>query len=280
MKPTFQLTYKSPTLLAVQCYGEEVLTFREGLYDLTHKFSNEQSELNEQAEYWLAHNHIGLMVCHIDARRHLIWTLNKTEYWQILLSAIRYGIVTEEFETTLGEVFDHADILRDAFLDRVQEYNLDDLSMDDAEQAMYDSEELYDKIVMLSDDEIAELTRTILVSFSQYCQINHADLEGAVPDATFAFMVIEPWARDFLWWPKYVNDHHRAIAGNTIFHARMAKGWTEEELAKRAGITPANVRNIERGRYDVKIDTLFAIAHALGISITIEADIQASATDK
>lgn len=275
MKPTFQLHYKTPTLLAVKCYGEEVLTFREGLYDLTAKNRDNQSHLNDQAEKWLTETPlVQLLVCNIDARRHLVWSLNREWHWQAILTAIRHGYhlggeVFQNGDVTFKQIIQHPDIMRQAYLDTLNAYDIEELELDED----HDHLELFDKIAELKDDEITELTRTILFSFTEYCNIEYPD-RAEMSDAAFADLVIEPWARDFLWWPAYVNNHPRVIAGNTIFHARMAKGWTEEELAKRAGITPANVRNIERGRYDMKIDTIFAIAHALGISITIEADIQ------
>lgn len=271
MKPTFQLHYKSPTLLAVQLYDEEVLNFRDGLYELTVKNRDDKSYINDQAEKWLTESPlVQLLICNIDARRHLIWSLNQEWYWQVILTAIRHGYcidneMIQNGDTTFKRIIQHPDLMRRAYIDTINAYDMEALDLD------YECDiiELLDKIAELKDDEITELTRTILFSFTEYCNIEHPD-EAELPDASFAYMVIEPWARDFLWWPMYVNDHPRVIAGNTIFHARMEKGWTEEELAKRAGITSANVRNIERGRYDMKIDTLFAIAHALGISITIE----------
>ena len=48
---------------------------------------------------------------------------------------------------------------------------------------------------------------------------------------------------------------------------RTAQGWEQEQLAQIAGITAANVRSIEAGKYAVNIDVLNKIAVALGAEL-------------
>ena len=55
--------------------------------------------------------------------------------------------------------------------------------------------------------------------------------------------------------------------GENIRELRTAQGWEQEQLAQIAGITAANVRSVEAGRYAVNIDVLNKIAGALGAEL-------------
>ncbi|WP_234016830.1 helix-turn-helix domain-containing protein [Streptomyces sp. LaPpAH-108] len=46
---------------------------------------------------------------------------------------------------------------------------------------------------------------------------------------------------------------------------RRAKGWSQEQLAHRAGLSVGPVRKIEQGRSGVRMETLHALARALGV---------------
>lgn len=52
--------------------------------------------------------------------------------------------------------------------------------------------------------------------------------------------------------------------GNTIRQFRLAKGWTQEELAERTGLHPTYVGGIERGERNLGLDNLLKLARALG----------------
>lgn len=54
--------------------------------------------------------------------------------------------------------------------------------------------------------------------------------------------------------------------GRRIRSARIDKGWTQEELAEKAGISPTHVSVIERAGNSVKLETFVSICCALGIS--------------
>ena len=54
--------------------------------------------------------------------------------------------------------------------------------------------------------------------------------------------------------------------GKRIRAARTAKGWTQEELAEKAGISPTHVSVIERAGNSVKLETFVSICCALGVS--------------
>lgn len=63
-----------------------------------------------------------------------------------------------------------------------------------------------------------------------------------------------------------IYDKRKAM-GESIRAMRTAQGWEQEQLAQIAGITPANVRSVEAGKYAVNIDVLNKIAGALGAEL-------------
>ena len=65
---------------------------------------------------------------------------------------------------------------------------------------------------------------------------------------------------------KIIYDTRKAM-GESICKLRTAQGWEQEQLARIAGITTANVRSVEAGKYAVNIDVLNKIAGALGAEL-------------
>lgn len=65
-----------------------------------------------------------------------------------------------------------------------------------------------------------------------------------------------------------LNEKRKAM-GESIRELRIAQGWTQEQLAYIAGITSANVRSIEAGKYAVNIDVLNKIAGAMNAEIRL-----------
>ena len=65
---------------------------------------------------------------------------------------------------------------------------------------------------------------------------------------------------------KIIYDKRKAM-GESIRAMRAAQGWEQEQLAQIAGITAANVRSVEAGKYAVNIDVLNKIAGALGAEL-------------
>ena len=63
-----------------------------------------------------------------------------------------------------------------------------------------------------------------------------------------------------------IYDKRKAM-GESIRAMRTAQGWEQEQLAQIAGITAANVRSVEAGKYAVNIDVLNKIAMALGAEL-------------
>ena len=54
-----------------------------------------------------------------------------------------------------------------------------------------------------------------------------------------------------------------------IYQARMQKGLSQKELAKRIGISPGDLSKIERGKENTTIKTLYKVADALGKDLHI-----------
>jgi len=57
--------------------------------------------------------------------------------------------------------------------------------------------------------------------------------------------------------------------GLRIAMLRKQAGMTQEELANRAGLQRTHVGRIEAGRYAVTLETVQAIAQALGMTVDI-----------
>jgi transcriptional regulator with XRE-family HTH domain len=57
--------------------------------------------------------------------------------------------------------------------------------------------------------------------------------------------------------------------GLRIMTLRKLQGLTQKELANRAGIQRAHLSRIEAGKYAVTLETIQAIAEALGMTVDI-----------
>lgn len=53
----------------------------------------------------------------------------------------------------------------------------------------------------------------------------------------------------------------------TVRINRTEKGWSQLELATRAGLDRKTVNRIENGRFSPSVDTLLAVSTALGVSV-------------
>lgn len=68
---------------------------------------------------------------------------------------------------------------------------------------------------------------------------------------------------------EYHNRGIQSAVGCRLRSLRLRTDLTQDELAKKAGITRANLSNIEAGKYSAGIDTLNKITKALGAEIEI-----------
>lgn len=58
----------------------------------------------------------------------------------------------------------------------------------------------------------------------------------------------------------------RALVGRNLARIRRERGLTQEELAIRSGFTQQYLSDLERGRRNPTIITLYEIAMALGVN--------------
>lgn len=66
------------------------------------------------------------------------------------------------------------------------------------------------------------------------------------------------------------NRGIRSAIGKRIKSLRLRRGMTQQDLADAAGITKANVSNIEAGKYSVGLDILNKIANAMGVKVELK----------
>lgn len=57
--------------------------------------------------------------------------------------------------------------------------------------------------------------------------------------------------------------------GLRIYQLRTLKEWSQAELAQRAGLQRTHISRIEAGKYAVTLETIQAIAEALGMTVDI-----------
>lgn len=63
-----------------------------------------------------------------------------------------------------------------------------------------------------------------------------------------------------------VNANRESL-GEQVRLARLAKRWTQEDLAHEAGLDRSFVGSLERGERNPSLDTLCRIAKALGVKL-------------
>ena len=59
--------------------------------------------------------------------------------------------------------------------------------------------------------------------------------------------------------------HSTLSTGEVIQMLRDLKGWTQDELAKRSGISPTNLSLLENGRVDIGKKRVEQLAEAFGV---------------
>ena len=57
-----------------------------------------------------------------------------------------------------------------------------------------------------------------------------------------------------------------AVLGGNVKHYRARLGWTQEDLARQAGINRSYLAGIESGRRNTSARTIEKLARALGVS--------------
>ena len=64
------------------------------------------------------------------------------------------------------------------------------------------------------------------------------------------------------------KEQERKRIGGRIAALRKARGMTQQQLADMAGLAQQNLARVETGRYSSRLDTLSAIAEALGCKVS------------
>jgi transcriptional regulator with XRE-family HTH domain len=54
--------------------------------------------------------------------------------------------------------------------------------------------------------------------------------------------------------------------GENVRAARLAKGWTQEDLAARSGLAVVQVSRVERGVREIRLTTLLRLLRALDVA--------------
>lgn len=60
-----------------------------------------------------------------------------------------------------------------------------------------------------------------------------------------------------------MNHTERSRFGERVRQLRLAKGWSQEELAARSRLHPTYIGGIERGERNVGLDNILKLAGAL-----------------
>jgi transcriptional regulator with XRE-family HTH domain len=63
------------------------------------------------------------------------------------------------------------------------------------------------------------------------------------------------------------QQHARARLAKTVKRMRLLRGWSQEQLAERAGKTHKSIYRVERGS-NVRMDVLDGVAAGLGVDVT------------
>ena len=63
-------------------------------------------------------------------------------------------------------------------------------------------------------------------------------------------------------------QHHGSAVGRRLRELREARGLTLSELARVAGVGKATLSGLENGTRDPRLETLYAIAAALGVPMS------------
>ena len=59
----------------------------------------------------------------------------------------------------------------------------------------------------------------------------------------------------------------RSIFGKNVQLIRKARGFSQEELAERAGLHRTYIGSVERGERNISLDNIIAIAKALNVPL-------------
>lgn len=120
-------------------------------------------------------------------------------------------------------------------------------------------------VVKFKEHQFNETQQTTLLNGDTF-----KTAEEALAVATY-MREIADWLRDNHYTKAMPEPENiRLSVGLRIKEIRTSQNLTQLQLAEMAGITKANVCNIEAGKYSVGLDVLHRITQALGVKIVIK----------
>ena len=120
-------------------------------------------------------------------------------------------------------------------------------------------------VVKFKEHQFNETQQTTLLNGDTF-----KTAEEALAVATY-MREIADWLRDNHYTKAMPEPENiRLSVGLRIKEIRTSQNLTQLQLAEMAGITKANVCNIEAGKYSVGLDVLHRITQALGVKIILK----------
>ena len=120
-------------------------------------------------------------------------------------------------------------------------------------------------VVKFKEHQFNETQQTTLLNGDTF-----KTAEEALAVATY-MREIADWLRDNHYTKAMPEPENiRLSVGLRIKEIRTSQNLTQLQLAEMAGITNANVCNIEAGKYSVGLDVLHRITQALGVKIILK----------
>lgn len=77
----------------------------------------------------------------------------------------------------------------------------------------------------------------------------------------------EKWTSDEEYRRALALELPKGYLGVNVYKLRTDAGWTQEELARRAGLRQPRIAEIERGDANPRLETLARVARALGVEV-------------
>lgn len=62
------------------------------------------------------------------------------------------------------------------------------------------------------------------------------------------------------------------LTGQKLRAIRHLRGWSQSELAERAGLSPVSIATFESGKSDMRASTIAKLCEAMGVTVTYKID--------
>lgn len=62
------------------------------------------------------------------------------------------------------------------------------------------------------------------------------------------------------------------LTGHKLRAIRHLRGWSQSELAEKAGMSPVSIATFEAGKSDMRASTIAKLCEALGVTVTYKID--------